>query len=301
MGAISNRLISGTWAAWYAATEPVRLRWARQKHGGDYDGLNDPRFHAPQKNADGSFTIYGSSDPPINPLVTVYIPTHNRVDLLMERALPSVLAQTYRNIEIIVAAHGCTDGTASRVCGLGRPKTCVLGVPRRRTYPPTVENHWFAKEVAPANAALRAAGGAWIARLDDDDIWTPDHVEKLLRFAQKGDFEFVSAAYERERDGVREVVPHFGSDIIEAPYIGGHQTWLYRSYLRFMRYNQECWRKRWNRVNDTDLADRFWKAGVRIGWLDEVLAYVIPRPGETTVGLEAYRRNAVNIERELAF
>lgn len=106
----------------------------------------------------------------------------------------------------------------------------------------------------------------------------------LLRFAQQGNWEFVSAAYIAERHGHRV----FADVKDEKPRIGGTQTWLYRSYLRFFRYNINCWRKSWNRVNDTDLQDRMFRAGVRIGFLDQVVAYVLPRPKETTVGLEAY-------------
>lgn len=215
----------------------------------------------------------------------------------MTRALPSVLAQTYKNLEIIVAAHGCTDGTAGKVWWelRGECRDCrILNVPRTRTYPPTAENHWLAGPVVPANAALAAARGAWIARIDDDDTWAPDHIEKLLRFAQKGDYEFVSSAYETHEGRVA----HDGNYMQP---IGGTQTWLYRSYLRFMRYNPDCWRKAWNRVNDTDLADRFRKAGVRIGWLNKVTAYVKPRPGETTVGLKAYENDREGKEKHFAF
>ena len=43
-------------------------------------------------------------------LVTVFIPTHNRKELL-ERTLKSVLSQTYKNIEIIVSDDGSSDDT----------------------------------------------------------------------------------------------------------------------------------------------------------------------------------------------
>ena len=83
--------------------------------------------------------------------------------------------------------------------------------------------------------------------------------------------------------------------------IGGVQTWLYRSYLKFFRYNPDCWRKSWNRVNDTDLQDRMFRAGVRMGYLDKVVAKVLPRPGETSVGLKAYLEDRDNKERQFAF
>ena len=271
-----NRAICAARSAWYGMTEPVKLRAARS----------------------AGFT------PAYDPLVSVLIPTHNRPELLVARALPSVLAQTYTNLEIIVAIHGDVKPTRSaifqhvvkggkRVCWLndktGRvtvmdaagktveDRIVLLEVPRCRTYPPTAENHWLAGPVAPLNAALEAAQGAWIARIDDDDIWTPDHVERILRAAQAHDWEFVSSAYERERGGVRETVEHDGGN----PPIGGTQTWLWRSYLRFMCWNPDCWRKAWNRPNDLDLADRFRKAGVRIKGTNSTGAKVLaftPKP-----------------------
>ena len=78
---------------------------------------------------------------------------------------------------------------------------------------------------------------------------------------------------------------------VNGKLIGGTQTWLYRGYLKFMKYNPDCWRKKWNKVNDTDLQERMVNAGVRIGYLDEITAHVRPRPGETEVGLRAYLDN----------
>src|SRR3990167_4988978 len=83
--AMLNRAICAARAAWYGVYESARLQCERQ--------LERP--------------FWGGG----GPLVSVLIPTHNRADLLFTRALPSVLAQTYRNLEIIIAAHGCTDGT----------------------------------------------------------------------------------------------------------------------------------------------------------------------------------------------
>jgi glycosyltransferase involved in cell wall biosynthesis len=216
----------------------------------------------------------------------------------LSRSLPSVLAQTYSNIEVIIAAHGCTDETKGRVevyCETrDDPRVRVIDVPRRRTYPPTAENHWLAGPVVPANAALHECQGEWIARNDDDDCWTSDHLEVLLNAAQRRDCEFVSAAHVTV-DG--RVEPY----CLGNTEIGGTQTWLYRSYLKMFRYNPDCWRKRWNRVNDTDLQDRMWRAGVRMAYTDQVVAYITPRPGESEIGLQAYLADQESAEQKFKF
>lgn len=260
-----DKLISTLNSIRYALTEPVILRIMRLIHEEDYRDRDE------------------------NPLISVYTPTYNRAKLLIERAVNSVLRQTYKNFEYIIVGDHCTDDTAELISKIKDPRIRFYNLPERGyRYPPTVENHWFAGPVVPANFALKKVRGKWIARIDDDDIWTEDHLEVLLRFAQEGNYEFVSSSYIAVRHG-KEILIDVKD---QTPRIGGTQTWLYRSYLKFMKYNINCWRKKWNRVNDTDLQDRFYKAGVRIGFLDRVTCYVLPRPGEETVGLEAYRLTA---------
>ena len=255
-----NGVISGIRSAGYNLIEPINLRLLRIAWEYDYNLIHTP----------------------FDPLVSVYVPTFNRADLLIERSLKSIRAQTYKHFEVIVVAHGCTDDTVQRVHALGDKRIRVIEIPRTRTYPDRPENHWFAGRVAPANAGLAACKGMYIATNDDDDVWTPSHIELLLRFAQRGDYEFVSARHDTH-EGLIEPYD------VDGVKVGGLQTWLYRSYLREFKFNSQCWRKSWNSVCDTDLQDRFRKAGVRMGYLDKIVAHILLRPGENLIGLKAYR------------
>lgn len=273
---IADKLISGFNSFRYFITEPALLRIMRFKYEDSY--RNDP-----------------------NPLITVYIPTYNRAKLLMERAVPSVLAQTYKNFELVIVGDHCTDETEKLVSEIKDPRVRFYNIPKRGyRYPPTAENHWFAGPVVVSNKALELARGRWISRIDDDDIWTKDHLESLLDFAQKNNFEFVSGLIEEERYGKGQVVPgvyadgpYYNPNIkVEnknSPQFGSVITWMYRSYLSFMKYNSNCWRKSWNRPLDVDMSSRMYKAGTRIGFLDKMVGYTMPRPGERTIGLEAYQ------------
>lgn len=270
-------VISALNSARYFCFESIALRLARAKHAKEYAVKDD------------------------NPLVSVYIPTYNRGELLMERSVSSVLSQTYKNFELIVLGDHCTDNTEELVAGVKDPRVRFYNLPKRGyRYPPTAENHWLAGPVVAANKALTMVKGKWVARLDDDDIWTPDHLEALLRFAQQGDYEFVSARHIVEKNGQRRVADDDRAQSSyynkinkpirgDNPMIGGSCTWFYRSYLKFIKYNINCWRKSWNRVNDVELSMRIFSAGARMGFLEKVLAMYLPRPGEQAVGLEAYK------------
>jgi glycosyltransferase involved in cell wall biosynthesis len=275
---LEDRLVSGLNAFRFAVTEPIMLRIMRAR----YERL----YIAPEEN----------------PLVSVCVPTYNRGSLLVERAVSSVLSQTYKNLELVVVGDHCTDNTVELLAQIDDPRLRFYNLPhRKRNYPPTVESHWFVGGAIPANKAMELARGKWIARVDDDDTWSSDHIEALLRFAQKGQYEFVSALYVEERFGNKAVIDGVGArdeyytrrksnPEDDSPKIGGVSTWLCRSYLRFLKYNPDCWRKSWNRVWDVDLSLRVFHAGVRMGFLDQVVAYVLPRPGEQTVGLQAYKQ-----------
>jgi glycosyltransferase involved in cell wall biosynthesis len=262
---IINNFIANCKSFRYQLTEPLALRMARLFFEKDYEKYET------------------------NPLISVYVPTYNRAELLIERAVESVLEQTYDNFEFIIVGDHCTDNTEKLISKINDWRIKFYNIPKRGyRYPPTAENHWFAGPVCAANVALRMAQGKWIARIDDDDVWTADHLEVLLGLALEKELEFVSSSLMTIINGKENTIDVKG----EFPKIGGTQTWLYRSYLKFMKYNIDCWRKKWNRVNDTDLQDRMYKAGVRMGFLDQVTCFVMPRPGEHTIGLKAYKDQA---------
>ncbi len=270
-----NKMISGVRFAWYAVSDPMKLRWFRSRETIQY--------------------LAGVQD---LPLVSVIIPTHNRADLLTQVCLPSVLRQTHKNLEIIVVAHGCEDTTMWELrygaIQIGDDRIKPTYLRRHVHYPDTPENRWFAGPVDPINEGLKHVTGKWIARIDDDDEWTPDHIEVLLAEALSGNYEFVSSGHVTHKGPVEPYTyraDHIDKANLVLPHtrIGGTQTWLFRSYLRFFKWNPDCWRKRWNRVNDTDIQDRMYKAGVRMGYTSKITAKVLPRPGETEVGLKAYQ------------
>ncbi len=101
------------------------------------------------------------------PLVSVIIPTHNRAWCLRE-AVDSVLAQEFRDFELIVVDDGSTDETPQLLQEY-RDSIRVLRQGNRGVS-------------ASRNAGVAAAGGGLIAFLDSDDIWLPGKLARQVDF-----------------------------------------------------------------------------------------------------------------------
>lgn len=133
------------------------------------------------------------------PHVTVIIPTYNRAAFLME-AIESVLAQSYRDYELIVADDGSTDDTARRVAAFGDAVHYLRLV--HHGWPSVVRNR-----------AVDVARGELIAFLDDDDRWLPEKLEQQILL-----FEGASAP-----GFVFSDVCLFSDDVISAPVLAPWQ------------------------------------------------------------------------------
>lgn len=109
------------------------------------------------------------------PLVTVYIPTFNRIDLL-ERAIKSVLSQSYQHIEVIVVDDCSTDGTDQFLSELSKADSRV---------------RYFLKEknsgaCASRNIAINHAKGEFITGLDDDDYFSQNRIQNFVSYWFEG-------------------------------------------------------------------------------------------------------------------
>ncbi|MDV6375361.1 glycosyltransferase [Deinococcus arenicola] len=111
------------------------------------------------------------SSPPA-PLVSVVTPTRGRPDLLLSRALRSALAQTLRDIEIIVVVDGADPATEAALAGVQDARVRVIVLPQS------------VGGAEARNVGARAARADWVALLDDDDEWLPHKLEAQLALAQ---------------------------------------------------------------------------------------------------------------------
>jgi glycosyltransferase involved in cell wall biosynthesis len=109
-----------------------------------------------------------------NPKVTVVIATYNRAKTL-RYAVESVVWQTFKNFEVWVIGDACTDNTEEVM----------------NSFSDDLRIHWFnlpknsGYQSRPNNEGIRRARGEYIAYLNHDDIWLPNHLEKLVQHMDK--------------------------------------------------------------------------------------------------------------------
>src|SRR5947208_8437844 len=104
------------------------------------------------------------------PLVSVIIPTYNRWPMVRE-AVESVLAQRFRDFELIVVDDGSTDDSARELGSLGAKLRLI----------------WQTRKGVSAarNLGSAIARGRYIAFLDSDDLWLPKKLEVQLRSEER--------------------------------------------------------------------------------------------------------------------
>lgn len=98
--------------------------------------------------------------------ISVIIPTYNR-EISLERAIDSVLEQTYRNFELIVIDDGSTDNTVSIIRKFRK---------RIRYY-----SRLHGGVSSARNLGLEKSEGTWVAFLDSDDYWLPRKLERQMQ------------------------------------------------------------------------------------------------------------------------
>jgi len=200
------------------------------------------------------------------PLISVIIPTYNKGKILTERAIPSVLSQTYQNFELIIVGDHCTDNTEQLVKSIGDDRIKFINLPQRGKYPKKEWDRWLVAGSVPRNKGLELAGGDWIAPLDDDDEFSENHLEVLLRHAVENHYEMVYGVIKMEKKPGKWV--NCGSYPLKERSIC-HNSVLYNSKLKFFKYNVNAWKR--GEPDDWNLWRRMEEAGVKIGFVNSVV------------------------------
>lgn len=103
-------------------------------------------------------------------LVSVMMPAYN-AEKYIQQALDSLLAQTYENWELILVNDGSTNSTMDIVARYADSRITIVNQPN-------------GGEAAARNTALANMQGEFVAFLDADDVYLPEHLELTVAYLQ---------------------------------------------------------------------------------------------------------------------
>jgi len=160
-----------------------------------------------------------------DPLVTVYMPTHNRGDLI-RKAIDSVLNQTYKNIELIICNDGSSDHTSSILEEYSSKDNRVRYLTNE-----TSKGACFSR-----NRCIEIARGDFITGIDDDDEFTDKRIEIFLNAFRVMGHSILSAS-RIYKDQSNEKLGDLFEGKIDIKMLGdanmiGNQLFTKTSYIR---------------------------------------------------------------------
>ena len=118
-----------------------------------------------------------------NDLVSIIMLSYNKERYVRE-SVESVLAQTYRNWELIFMDDSSVDDTISLMMDYVRDRRIRVS-----------QNVQSKGSAASMNSALRDARGRWVAFLNVGDLWEPEKLERQVAFMEERGYDFSYTKY----------------------------------------------------------------------------------------------------------
>ncbi|MBN2835129.1 MAG: glycosyltransferase family 2 protein [Candidatus Delongbacteria bacterium] len=198
-----------------------------------------------------------------NPLVSVIITTYKR-DVVLKRAINSVLEQSYKNYEIIVVDDNNPQSEY-------RQSTQVV----MSSYA-NFKNIRYVKHTSNMNGAvarntgIRSASGEIVCFLDDDDWYYKDKLKLQVNFLLSNtEYDAVYCGW--DRDNTR-VIPVKEGDLSFDLLTG--KNLIYTNVIMMWKYAAEKiggWDERFKRHQEAAFLLRYFRYGFKIGVVSEVL------------------------------
>lgn len=199
-----------------------------------------------------------------NPLVSVITATFNRSQVL-RLAIASLRRQTLNDWEQIIVGDACSDDTEQVVAAFADPRLRFVNLETN-----------IGEQSGPNNEGIRLARGHYLAFLNHDDLWLPDHLETLVKLIETRQAHL---AYARGiailPDGSRRLLGGAAPKGFYRPVADVHATlWLCRRELFNevgpWRHSRSCWA-----APSQDWLLRAWRQGKKIVASDRVTVIAV--------------------------
>jgi hypothetical protein len=205
------------------------------------------------------------------PLVSVIIATYLEWPLLRDRALPSILEQTYERWEAVVVGDASPDETRQIVESFRDDRIRYINLPYHTPKPKDPTSAWLISGATPWNAGVSAAKGRWIGSTGDDDALRPTYIESLLSLARQKEAEVSyglihSCETDTEGKTLGSFPPEHGQ--------WGLQAALLHAGLQYLPLEPSDWV--FGIPSDWSLAERMLRIGISFAMLEEPVVDVYP-------------------------
>lgn len=195
--------------------------------------------------------------------IDIVVATHNRPEVLA-RTLRSVLWQTRQDWRLTIVGDQCDDRTARAVGRFRDARIRYVNLPERS-----------GEQSLPNSVGLALSEAPFVALLNHDDIWLPDHLEIALRELddEAAEFYTAAAAFVGRSDGwYGSLIPRFSRRSPRGRRLEGaffHRFHYFEPVSAWVM-RREAMRRLWPftpalRIHRTPLEDfvlRAWRAGV---------------------------------------
>lgn len=120
-----------------------------------------------------------------NPVVSIITPAYNSSNVI-EETIKSVLAQTFKNWELIIVDDCSTDNTFELALEFAKKDNRIKVLKNKKNLGVALTR----------NVALDSAQGKYIAFLDSDDMWMPNKLSVQIEYMEKDDLAFTYTSYQ---------------------------------------------------------------------------------------------------------
>lgn len=168
------------------------------------------------------------------PKISVLIPTYNR-NLLLSRAINSVLAQTYQNFELVIIDDGSTDDTFETVISYQAKNENIRYL-----------RHSNRKLPLTLNAGILAAAGEFITFLGSDDEYKPNHLQIRIKMLERdnsidviyGGVEIIGDPYVKDKNNLEKKI-HLSECIIGGTFFGKKRVFVESNGFNNISYSED--------------------------------------------------------------
>ena len=202
-------------------------------------------------------------------LVSVIVATYNRPELLTQRCIPSVLAQTHRNIDLHIIGDGAGPEVAAAMATVTDKRVRFTNRPRS-AYPDGELDAWHISGSNAVNYGLDSAWGAYVCGLGDDDSYEPTFIEELLEATTR---EKTGAAY-----CASKIIKPDGSvgylGLVYPPQFAQQSGGEFLFRRNDLRLDVNCWKR--GAPNDWDYIERTLASGIKFAHVHKALYNYFP-------------------------